>query len=162
MCSPVLCSTVAVSSGAPPKANAAFNLFFRAGTVVPSSMLTNPRVYLDPLNFATNLVFFRDDENEGGHHTRLVTANYWSGYGAKKTTLWLRLYDAAGKALAEWTEELKPGTTSVVIDSKDVRRRFGLKPRMFLVLAALYRSGAPYRLTPASLMRHLIDRKSVV
>lgn len=37
-----------------------------------------------------------------------------------------------------------------------VHRRFGLKPRMFLVLAALYRSGAPYRLTPASLTRHLM------
>lgn len=95
---------------------------------LPSSMLTNTRVYLDPLNFATNLVFFRDDEEEGGHHTRLVTANYWSGYGAKKTTLWLRLYDAAGKALAEWSEDLVPGTTSVVIDSREVRRRFGLKP----------------------------------
>ncbi len=95
---------------------------------LPSSMLTNERFYLDPLNFATNLVFFRDDEEEGGHHTRLVTANYWSGYGAKKTTLWLRLYDAAGKALAEWSEDLVPGTTSVVIDSKEVRRRFGLKP----------------------------------
>ena len=95
---------------------------------LPSSMLTNPRTYLDPLNFATNLVFFRDDDDDGGHHTRLVTANYWSGYGATRTQLWLRLYDGAGKALAEWGEELKPGTSSVVIDSKDVRRRFGLKP----------------------------------
>ncbi|MBM3547949.1 MAG: hypothetical protein FJX54_13440 [Alphaproteobacteria bacterium] len=95
---------------------------------LPSSMLTNARTYLDPLNFATNLVFFRDDEEDGGHHTRLVTANYWSGYGAAKTTLWLRLYDTAGKALAEWQEELKPGTSTIVIDSKDVRRRFGLKP----------------------------------
>jgi hypothetical protein len=95
---------------------------------LPSSMLTNPRTYLDPLNFATNLVFFRDDEEEGGHHTRLVTANYWSGYGATKTQLWLRLHDTAGKALAEWTEDLKPGTSAVVIDSREVRRRFGLKP----------------------------------
>ena len=95
---------------------------------LPSSMLTNARAYLDPLNFATNLVFFRDDDEDGGHHTRLVSANYWSGYGAAKTQLWLRLYDGAGKALAEWTEELAPGTSSVVIDSREVRRRFGLKP----------------------------------
>lgn len=37
-----------------------------------------------------------------------------------------------------------------------VHARFGLKPRMFLVLAALYRSGKPYKLSPASLMRHLM------
>lgn len=34
--------------------------------------------------------------------------------------------------------------------------QFGLKPRMFLVLAALYRSGPPYKLAPANLMRHLM------
>ncbi len=34
--------------------------------------------------------------------------------------------------------------------------QFGLKPRMFLVLAALYRSGPPYSLSPASLMRYLM------
>jgi DNA-binding MarR family transcriptional regulator len=34
--------------------------------------------------------------------------------------------------------------------------QFGLKPRMFLVLAALYRSGKPYTLSPASLMRYLM------
>jgi hypothetical protein len=94
---------------------------------LPSSMLTNPRVYLDPLNFATNLVFFRDDDEGGGHHTRLVTANYWSGYGAKKTQLWCRLYGGDGKPLAEWSEDLAPGPCSVVIDSGEVRRRFGLK-----------------------------------
>src|SRR6185436_16880800 len=95
---------------------------------LPSPMLTNARTYLDPLNFATNLVFFRDDDEEGGHHTRLVTVNYWSGYGAAKTQLWLRLYDTAGRALAEWSEDLAPGAASVVIDSADVSRRFGLKP----------------------------------
>lgn len=34
--------------------------------------------------------------------------------------------------------------------------QFGLKPRMFLVLAALYRSGPPYSLSPASLIRYLM------
>ena len=46
---------------------------------LPAERLTNRRVYLDPLNFATNFSFFRDT---GTLHTRLVTANYWSGYGA--------------------------------------------------------------------------------
>jgi len=95
---------------------------------LPSSMMTNARTYLDPLNFATNLVFFRDSDAEGGLHTRLVTANYWSGYGAAKTQLWLRLYDGDGTPLAEWVETLAPGTSSVVLDSREIRRRFGLKP----------------------------------
>jgi len=38
----------------------------------------------------------------------------------------------------------------------DIHSQCGLKPRMFLVLAALYRSGSPYELSPASLMRHLM------
>ena len=46
---------------------------------IPADRLTNRRAYLDPLNFATNFAFFRDT---GGLHTRLVTANYWAGYGA--------------------------------------------------------------------------------
>ena len=42
-------------------------------------MLTNPKRYLDPINFATNFAFFRD---AGGCHTRLVTINYWGGYSS--------------------------------------------------------------------------------
>src|SRR5690625_2608359 len=45
---------------------------------LPDEMLTNRRRYLDPLNFATNFALFRDIP---GLHTRLVTANYWAGYG---------------------------------------------------------------------------------
>ncbi|MFQ6017152.1 MAG: hypothetical protein ACE5KF_03060, partial [Kiloniellaceae bacterium] len=48
-------------------------------------MLTDRRNYLNGLNVATNFVLFRD---EGGHHTRLVTANYWSGYGAEDPEFW--------------------------------------------------------------------------
>ncbi len=60
---------------------------------LPDTLLSNTRRYLDPLNFATNFVFFRDQD---GLHTRLVTANYWAGYGARELALWLRLYDEAG------------------------------------------------------------------
>src|ERR687893_489035 len=55
---------------------------------LPAERLTNRRVYLDPLNFATNFSFFRDT---GTLHTRLVTANYWAGYGAAKVRCWLTL-----------------------------------------------------------------------
>ena len=49
---------------------------------LPDAMLTNRRRYLDPLNFATNLGFFRD---ANGHHTRIGSANYWFGHGAPQT-----------------------------------------------------------------------------
>jgi len=88
-----------------------------------ANLLTNPRNYLDPLNFATNFAFFRDRD---GAHTRLVTANYWSNYGGKQTSLALTLFDAEGKVLAQWREPLEPGQSAVVIDSRVVRTRFDL------------------------------------
>ncbi len=90
---------------------------------LPAAMLTNPRRYLDTLNFATNYAFFRDAD---GLSTRLVTANYWAGYGAKAVRLWLRLFDAAGDVLAEWEQALPPRVGGVAIDSAEVRARFGL------------------------------------
>src|SRR5689334_2231537 len=47
---------------------------------LPDDMLSDKARYLSNLNFATNFAFFRDRH---GHHTRLVTANYWSAYGGK-------------------------------------------------------------------------------
>jgi hypothetical protein len=90
---------------------------------LPEAIVPRGRRYLDPLNFATNFVFFREQH---GFSTRLVTANYWSGYGAGALELWLRLFDASGKTLAEWTEEVAAGAAAIVIDSGDVRRRFAL------------------------------------
>ena len=90
---------------------------------LPDAMLINGKTYLDPMNFATNFAFFRDT---AAHHTRVVTANYWARYGAKNITLWLRLIDDAGGVLAEWNEDVSGAAQSVVIDSQDVRTRFGL------------------------------------
>lgn len=90
---------------------------------LPDPLLTNPRRYLDKLNFATNFAFFRD---EGGHHTRVATCNYWSGYGASGVRLWLRLFGAGGETLAEWEQPVADGPAAVVIDSAEVRARFGL------------------------------------
>lgn len=90
---------------------------------LPDAMLTNRRNYLDGLNFATNLVLFRDG---GGHHTRLATANYWSAYGAAAPTAWCCLMDENGQPLAEWTDPLPGANASVIIDSQAVRQRFGL------------------------------------
>ena len=90
---------------------------------IEADMLTDRRHYLNSLNFATNLVLFRDAE---GQHTRLVTANYWSGYGAKAPELWCSLMDDGGSVLAEWREALPPAYGTIVIDSAEVRHRFGL------------------------------------
>jgi hypothetical protein len=90
---------------------------------IPDTLLSNRARYLDPVNFATNFVFFRDAD---GLSTRLVTANYWAGYGAREAALWLMLFDAEGRALAEWREPIAAGLSSIVLDSRAVRARFGL------------------------------------
>jgi hypothetical protein len=90
---------------------------------VPSDRLTNRRTYLDPINFATNFAFFRDAD---GLHTRLVTANYWSGYGARAVTCWMILFAGDGEVLAEWCESHGQSANAIVLDSREVRERFRL------------------------------------
>jgi hypothetical protein len=92
---------------------------------LPESHLTNTKRYLDPLNFAMNYAFFRDED---GLSTRLVTANYWSGYGATKVRFWLRLFDGAGQVITEWEEAAPTGPASVAFDTREIRARFGLGP----------------------------------
>ncbi len=89
---------------------------------LPAEMLT-ARAYLDRLNFATNHAFFRD---AGGTSTRLVSANYWAGYGARGVRLWLRLFGADGAVLATWEQVLADGAGAFSIDSREVRARFDL------------------------------------
>jgi hypothetical protein len=90
---------------------------------IPADRLTNTRSYLDPLNFATNFSFFRD---AGGLHTRLVTANYWSGYGAGQVSFWMTLFADDGRTLADWCEDCKPPASTIILDSRDIRERFRL------------------------------------
>jgi hypothetical protein len=92
---------------------------------LPPGLLTNPARYLDPTNFATNFVFFRDD---GHFATRLTTANYWAGYGAKAVKFYHRLFSAAGDVLAEWEDAAPAGPGGYIIDSTAIRRRFNLPP----------------------------------
>ena len=92
---------------------------------LPDPMLGNRRRYLDPLNFATNYAFFRDQD---GLSTRLVTANYWAGYGARDVRLWLRLFGASGETLASWEEEAPAGPGGIALDSRAIRARFSLAP----------------------------------
>ena len=90
---------------------------------IPEARLSNRRTYLDPLNFATNFAFFRDT---GALHTRVVTANYWSGYGAPEVSCWLTLFDGNGEIVAEWCEACGSGAGTIAIDSRKVRDRFRL------------------------------------
>jgi hypothetical protein len=90
---------------------------------LPNDVLTNHRDYLDPLNFATNFAFFRD---KGGWHTRIVTANYWSGYGAAKPMLCFTLFDRHGNVIGRWTDPAGREGNAIIIDSKRIRTRFHL------------------------------------
>ena len=90
---------------------------------IPADRLTNSRCYLDPLNFATNFAFFRD---AGGLHTRLVTANYWSGYGAGQVSCWMTLFAGDGRILAEWCQNCKRSASTIILDSREIRERFRL------------------------------------
>jgi hypothetical protein len=90
---------------------------------IPADRLTNPRLYLDPLNFATNFAFFRDT---AGSHTSLTTMDYWTGYGADAVTWWLTLFGGDGQVLAEWAEKCEAPGGVITVDSRDIRERFGL------------------------------------
>ncbi|HQT38621.1 MAG TPA: hypothetical protein PK231_04285 [Acidocella sp.] len=92
---------------------------------LPEMLITNVKRYLDPVNFATNFVFFRDDDHLA---TRLTTANYWAGYGAKAVTFFHRLFDDAGAVLAEWQTPAPPKAGGFIIDSREVRQQFNLGP----------------------------------
>ena len=93
---------------------------------IPADRLTNPHVYLDPLNFATNFAFFRDAD---GLHTRLTTVNYWSSYGSRTVTTvtcWITLFAGDGEILAEWCESFGPAASAIILDSREIRARFRL------------------------------------
>jgi hypothetical protein len=92
---------------------------------LPANWLTKADRYLDALNFATNFVFYRDDGHFG---TRLTTVNYWSAYGAGSVKLFMRLYDMSGCVLADWEQDAPAGAGGIILDSADIRRRFGLPP----------------------------------
>jgi hypothetical protein len=92
---------------------------------LPAGWLTVPERYLDPKNFATNFVFFRDD---GRMATRLTTVNYWAGYGAQAVRFQHILYAVDGGVLAEWEDAAPAGAGGYVLDSREIRARFNLGP----------------------------------
>lgn len=96
---------------------------------IDENLLSNPRDYLDPMNFATNFAFFRDIQGSNGVdglHSRVATANYWAFHGATDPALWLCLMDEDGAFIASWEDPLPAANAPVVLDSADIRQRFGL------------------------------------
>ncbi|MBA3813333.1 MAG: hypothetical protein H0X26_02395 [Alphaproteobacteria bacterium] len=90
---------------------------------LPEEKLTDPKNYLSDLNFSTNFAFFREEK---GWHTRLKSANYWAKYGSQSVKLWAILFDVSGKFLGSWEEDVPPSVHSLVIDSRDIKKRFNL------------------------------------
>ena len=91
---------------------------------IPAERLTNPKNYLDPLNFVTNFALFRDTDTV---RTSLVTANYWAGYGSNGITLWYTLFDGGGEIIAEWSCTPPPGPGVLAdVHSAEIRERFEL------------------------------------
>ncbi|BAK83015.1 hypothetical protein [Komagataeibacter medellinensis] len=90
---------------------------------LPAHMLSVGHAYLDRLNFATNLAFFRESAD---FSTRLVTANYWARYGAQAVRLWLRLFDANGQVLHTWEQDMPGEGQAIIIDSAEIRQCFDL------------------------------------
>lgn len=96
---------------------------------IPDEMLTNKKKYLDPMNFATNFALLREVKGASaadGLHTTVASANYWAMHGAKDPQLWLCLFDEAGKEIASWTENLPEAGAPFILDSQELRARFGL------------------------------------
>jgi hypothetical protein len=105
---------------------------------LPDNRITVKHAYLDPKNFATNYALLRDG---ACLHTRVVTANYWT-VGDRSPQLWCRLMGEDGSLLAEWDHEVGPAGGTIVIDSQDVRQRFGLGD--FCGSLFLHAVGAPF------------------
>ncbi len=89
---------------------------------LPEDRITVPNQYLAPKNFATNFALLRERD---GLHTRVTTANYWT-FGKSSPVLWCRLMGDDGELLAEWDQDLGPAGSTIIIDSQDVKARFGL------------------------------------
>ena len=97
---------------------------------IDTALLSDVKNYLNPLNFATNFVLWRDiaaTPRQRSFHTRVTSTNYWAGRGAQKTFLWCQLRDEKGKLCQQWTLNLPPkAQSSFTLDSRVLRRRYKL------------------------------------
>ena len=92
---------------------------------LPDDLLTNRARYLDKLNFATNFAFFRDAD---GLSTRLVSANYWAGYGGGASGCGCVCSMRTAPRWRAGSRMSRRACADFSIDSRAVRERFGLAP----------------------------------
>ncbi len=90
---------------------------------LPDEMIAKKDQYLNPLNWATNFVWFKECD---GIHTKLVTANYWVKYGGKDVVSYMYLLDSEGKLLKSWHEKLEDKVEPFYLSSKEIKKRFEL------------------------------------
>jgi hypothetical protein len=90
---------------------------------LPPQFLTNPKTYLDPLNFVMNLGWIRHD---AAVWTQITSANYWHDYGARETRLWLQLIDPSGAVRGEGFWPLPRNGGGWSLDSRELCAAFGL------------------------------------
>ena len=129
---------------------------------LPDELLTNRARYLDPLNFATNFVFFRDAARPltRGSSPPITGRATARGDGAVAACCSTRL----ARRSAEWRETVAPGVAAIVLDSREIRRRFALarihrpalpprgrrgRPRRGEIRARHFRRATPGRASPA-------------
>jgi hypothetical protein len=91
---------------------------------LPAALLTNPKTYLDPLNFVMNLGWIRHDSTVW---TRITSANYWHDYGARTTQLWLQLIDPQGLVCGEGFWPLPQSGGGWSLDSRTLCATYGLE-----------------------------------
>jgi DNA-binding MarR family transcriptional regulator len=87
--------------------------------------------------------------------TRFVAASNgdWVDVNLSQIAVRLPSLDLTGSAITARIFRLR----EILLRAVDgTHAQFGLKPRMFLVLSALYRSGRPYVLSPAALTNYLM------
>lgn len=91
---------------------------------IPDDWLTNPKRYLDPLNFCINSVLW---QHGGGRYTVLSTANYWGEYGNVTPRFWVAFFTDAGEMVRQGWLDLAPEKgAGVRLDSRDICEQFGI------------------------------------
>lgn len=90
---------------------------------LPEHMISDRFDYLSPLNFSTNFAWFKSKD---GVHTRLTSANYWAKYRSENVRLFAYLIDDKGKIIRKWEQAIGSKVSSIIIDSKEIKREFDL------------------------------------
>ena len=123
-CSSPISTAALISRGSGPYRPAASRVESFDSLRLPKEWLTIPERYLEPLNFVSDFIFFRDED---GLHTSVSTINYWHERGARHTRLWCRLFNGVGRRyrIVGSADRSVATVRHRAGNSQTVRRRFG-------------------------------------